>query len=153
MADHDWKNLQEHSLAAWLMAITTALSVMLAVCLPIYMGSGIRATPDHDPLVAAAFLFFTIPLVGLAGVNILLLLGVRNKRTAALAFAGLVLPIEWMFGIVLGGNAISSGLFNGKQYVSSVPYHHTIQAVICLLLVAFSWWIFGREIYKSRHKS
>src|SRR2546430_8206710 len=95
-------------------------------------------------------MIFVVPFAFLTILNAALLQGVLRKNAAAFIVAAFILPVEWMTGVVLGGNAISSGLFNGKQYVSSFPRHHELQVLLFILFASFSFYVCGREYRDAR---
>jgi hypothetical protein len=142
-----WKNVRSYPLAAKMVAITAVLLLITLVVFTIFL---LFATLHHGGSfgVGLGFLFFELPFAVLFVVNYALLLGILRRRISASVLATIVLPVEWVIGLNLGSNAISSGLFNGKQVIASLP-HHTMWVVFAVL-VLLSVATFGKEI-RSTH--
>jgi hypothetical protein len=151
MHSFDWRNIQSYTLGAWLLAVSTTIAAIVGFGFLLHIVSNITEVFAADnPFGPIAAMIFVVPFAILTILNAALLQGVLRKNMTAFIAAAVILPVEWMTGLVLGGNAISSGLFNGKQYLSSFPYHHQLQILVFILFASLSFYVYGREYRDAR---
>lgn len=147
MAASNWKNTKAYTPVARLLAIATGAAAIIAFGYFVFMISDVHDVfaPDN-PFGPIVFAMFVLPFIGLAMLNGVLLHGVLHKRTVAFIIAAILLPLEWMTALVLGGNAVSSGLFNGKQYLAIFPHHTPVLVAVFILFVGLSFYLCGKEL-------
>jgi hypothetical protein len=147
----NWKDVKSYTLGARLLAISAVVSGIVSFSFLAFFASNITEVFAGDnPLGPITAMIFIVPFVALTLLNVCLLMGVLHKNITAFIIAACVLPIEWITGLVLGGNAISSGLFNGKQYLSAFSHHHELQILTFAVLANLSFYVYGREYRDAR---
>jgi len=150
-----WKT-NRHLPAVWLPVITCLLSLLLVVGCGLYLLSNLSnllAPTDELGQAGAQIIILlntVVPLL-LLGLNAMLLWGVVSGKRVVLVIAAILLPIEWMAGFVLGGNALTSIFFGGRDLISTMPYHETIQLAALILFAGLSFGVYGKQLYKRSH--
>jgi hypothetical protein len=80
-----------------------------------------------------------IPLALLVLVNFGFLVGISRKNTIVVVFASLILPIEWITGLLVGGSLLSSGIFHGQNYITSFPHYSLLAGVLFIVFLLYTF--------------